>query len=197
IGTAGVLGVSAGGPWAFAFAATHPSRVRSVGLICASGPYDDERFMSAEDIDEHRELRASGAEAMLPDYEGARARILADPATALAGWFEDFPEEERRWVSGEPASSILIAEVREALRQGARGWLRETEVRAMPWSFDVATIPAPVHALHGTDDAWELITNIERMVAAVPDGHVTRLPGGNHLAPVMRAEEVVAAIVAR
>lgn len=195
IGGAGVIGTSAGGPWALAFATGHPDRTRSVGLICASGPYDDERFMSEEDIEGHRELRAAGADAILPEYEEARDRMMRDVSAGVAVWFEDFPEAERRWVMTEPASTVLVTEVSEALRQGPRGWLRETEIRSLPWSFDVADIRAPVHALHGTADPWELISNIERIVAAIPNGRLTSIPGGSHLAPVMRAEEIVVAVV--
>lgn len=196
LGTVGVIGTSAGGPWAMAFGAVHAARVSAIGLLCASGPYDDERFMSEEDIDEHRQLRAIGPEAVESDYAAARERMMADMSAALASWFEDFPADERRWVASEPAASTLVAEAMEALRQGSRGWLRGTEVRHMPWSFDVATIRAPVHALHGTDDPWELVSNIQRIIERIPHGRLTQIPGGSHLAPVIRCEEVVAAVVA-
>jgi pimeloyl-ACP methyl ester carboxylesterase len=191
----GVIGTSAGGPWALAFAAAHPARVRSVGLMCASGPYDDDRYLSDEDIEEHRELRDRGAHSMVAEYEAARDRMMADMKTALGSWFEEFPDAEQQWAASEPALSILATEAREALRQGARGWLRGTEIRFMPWSFHVASIRAPVHAFHGTDDAWELVSNIQRIVDAIPDARLTLIPGGNHLAPVMRSEDVVAAVV--
>ena len=195
LGVVGVIGTSAGGPWALAFAAAHPERVRSVGLMCASGPYDDDRFLSDEDIEEHGELRLRGVDTMVTDYELARTRMMVDMEAALGSWFEEFPDAERRWAASEPAASILSAEATEALRQGARGWLRGTEIRFMPWSFDVASIRVLVHAFHGTDDAWELVSNIRRIINAIPNGRLTLIPGGSHLAPVMRSDDVVAAVV--
>ena len=191
-----IIGVSAGGPWAFAFAAMYPARATRLVPSSASGPYDDPAFMHPEDIEEQADLRDRGAEAMLVDYEAARSRILADVDAEMARWFGGFPGDEGAWATSGPGRALLADDIREALRQGARGWLRETEVRARPWSFDPGAIRCPVRAFHGELDSLETLANLQRVLALIPDARVTVFEGGDHLAPLLSPERLLAAAVA-
>ena len=196
IQTFAVMGVSAGGPPGLALSATHPERVLRTVLSSTSGPYDDERFMSEEDREGRRQALEHGPESMLPDYEAERQRFLAEPEATVAEWFAGFPDEELAWITAPPAGPLVVADYSEAVRQGARGWLREAEVRLMSWSFDPSSIVVRVRAFHGDADTFELLENTRRTIDQIPHGTLHVYPGGGHLAPLMRPEELFAAVIA-
>jgi pimeloyl-ACP methyl ester carboxylesterase len=194
---AAVIGTSAGGAPAMAVAATHPDRIIRVVLAAATGPYDDETHMHDEDIEAHRDLRERGVEAFEAEYEEDAAALIADVRGTIARWFGSFPDAERRWAIDGAGAAGLEGDLREAVRQGGRGWLRETEVRSRPWTFDVAAIRVPVIAFHGTADSLEKLSNLQRVLARVPDATLHVIEGGDHLAPLLDPVPLLEAAVGR
>ena len=188
-----VIGVSAGGPPALAISATHPEHVRATVLVAASGPYDDEAYMHEGDIEHRRRLLELGRDALVEEYEAERAGFLADPLGSLRTWFADLPAAELNWFTEPPCVEVALADITEALTQGARGWLRETQVRVLPWTFDVATLIAPVRAFHGDRDSFEKLSNLQRTLAPIRDHAITVYAGGDHLSPWLHADDFMRA----
>ena len=191
-----VIGVSAGGPPALALSAAHPERVDRTILVSASGEYDDDRYMHPADVAEFKLLRERGPGPLVPEYEAFRDSVLADVDGTIAKLFATFPEAERTWISSPPAKAPAAADFLESVAQGSAGILRETEVRALPWSFDVASIQSPLRAFHGDADSLERLSNMQRIIAAVPDGALTVYPGGDHLSPWVHSEDFLRAAIA-
>jgi len=139
------------------------------------------------------DIRTRDAEALLEAYEARRARMLEDIDAEMAGWFVDFPAAETEWATVGPGKAIFHADIAAAVGTGARGWLRESEVRALSWSFDPSTIRCPVRAFHGDRDSLERLDNLERILARIPDASVTVYSGGDHLSPLLHPEQLLAA----
>ncbi|HEY5113536.1 MAG TPA: alpha/beta hydrolase [Coriobacteriia bacterium] len=199
IGAFPVMGFSAGCPHALALAATYPERVQRVALASMAGPQDDDRSvegMEQDQLDEVRLLRAGRLEEVAPSYDDGVATFLGDAVAELTLWFESFPREEREWFREPRVTAAFAADVREAVRQGSEGWLRESLVRILPWSFDLQSIHAPVRAFHGELDTWGPLANAEGVLAALPNAALRVYPGANHLGPRMHPEDLLGAAVA-
>jgi pimeloyl-ACP methyl ester carboxylesterase len=196
IGSFAVMGFSAGCPHALALAAGHPDRVGSVVLASLAGPQDDDAFlegMEPDQLDEIRLLRAGRIDEVAESYTGIDTPFLVDPVAELTSWFATFSEEERKWFRDPRVSAAFAADARESVRQGVRGWLRESLVRILPWSFDLGSIHAPVRAFHGELDTYEPLANAQRVIDQLPDARLRVYPGVNHLGPMMHPEDLLGA----
>ena len=53
-----------------------------------------------------------------------------------------------------------------------------------------------MRAFHGDADSLERLSNIQRIIDAVPDGMLTVYPGGDHLSPWLHPDDFLRAVVA-
>jgi pimeloyl-ACP methyl ester carboxylesterase len=196
LGAVAVMGFSAGCPYALALAAGHPDRVGRVVLGSLAGPQDDDAYlegMEPDQLEEIRLLRTGRIEEVEESYAGIDTPFLVDPVAELTSWFATFSEEEREWFRDPRVSAAFAMDARESVRQGVRGWLRESLVRIQPWSFDLGSIHAPVRAFHGELDTYEPLTNAQRVVEQLPNAQLRVYPGTNHLGPMMHPEDLLGA----
>lgn len=124
---------------------------------------------------------------------GVDTPFLVDPVAELTSWFSTFSEAEREWFRDPRVSAAFAADARESVRQGVRGWLRESLVRILPWSFDLGSIHTPVRAFHGELDTYEPIANAQRVIDRLPDAQLWVCPGVSHLGPLMHPEDLLGA----
>ena len=74
--------------------------------------------------------------------------------------------------------------MREGFRESAEGYIQDALMQVMPLSL--IRHPSPVRsAIHGTDDDWERIANLQRVVCSMPDVQVVALEGLNHFGSIM------------
>jgi pimeloyl-ACP methyl ester carboxylesterase len=196
IDTFAVMGFSAGCPHALTLAASHPGRVGEVVLASMAGPQDDDTYLEGMEPDQLAEIRllqAGRIEEVAESYAGVDEPFLTDPVAELTSWFAGFSLGEREWFRDPRVSSAFAADVRESVRQGVQGWLRESLVQVLPWSFDLGSVRAPVRAFHGDLDTYEPIANAYRVIGQLPDAVLQVYPGLNHLGPIMHAEDLLKA----
>jgi pimeloyl-ACP methyl ester carboxylesterase len=191
LGRFGVVGVSAGGPWAAACAALFPERLMGVGIASsrALAEYNvRERAQAVEEFSEEdrqefelvRDLAPEEAAKRLaaPDYEAWTRGLLEQPERFLAGYE---PPEGDRWFFEDPTHVELLLEgFREYVRQGPLGSVWETVAIMQPWSFRLADISMPVHLWHGEQDPRVRLVTQEFAAETIPDAHLTIWPDAGH-----------------
>ena len=183
-----VVGVSCGGSNALAVAALAPTRVRRVVLCGAQMPYDDETFLAELQPVQAAEislLRAGRSSAIEDECNQFRQDLLDDPVAAFSPFTATLSAHEKAWFAKPWVVDAFDADMREGFRESAEGYIQDALMQVMPLGFDPSSIACPVPAIHGTDDDWEPIANLQRVVCSMPDVQVVALEGLNHFGSIM------------
>jgi pimeloyl-ACP methyl ester carboxylesterase len=188
-------GWSGGGPFALATAAIAGERVEAVGVIAGAGPF--QLVPGALDVLSDGD---KAAERLLPgDAEGACAGFLEgfdmtnalESATAL---YEDFEpllsdSDQRLWRSH---SEELLADMREAMRQGVVGCGWDNVAWIGAWDIDPTTVECPVLLWYGTEDRMATPNHGHWLQENLPDARLTMREGEGHLQPFAHLPEMLA-----
>jgi pimeloyl-ACP methyl ester carboxylesterase len=137
-----VLGMSVGGAYAAALAATHPDRVAALGVVAAPAMTGTDTGTVEDAMDRAR-----------PEFrEWAATKGVDDPDDeALARrWLAALPAPDAAALGALPASDVATS-AREALAQDD-GYLRDAALLCRDWGFDVEDITAPTHLWYGAHD---------------------------------------------
>ena len=145
-----IVGWSGGGPYALACAVHSPECVTSVGLAASSAPLDEVPSewagLAVEVRDLTRLLRSDAPAAM----EGINARCQ---------WFTDdwetifepgFGTSDDALLAQRDVLDSSLAEMREAARQGAAGYVEDWIADSLPWGFSPTEETQDVHVWWAT-----------------------------------------------
>lgn len=188
-------GWSGGGPFALATAAVAGERVPAVGVIAGAAPF--QRVPEALDVlsDEDR-----AAESLLPgDPEAACAGFVEgfDMTAALesaTSLYEDFApllsDSDRQLWSAN--SEHLLADMREAMRQGVVGCGWDNVAWIGAWDIDPTTIECPVLLWYGTEDRMSTPIHGQWLADNLPDARLTMREGEGHLQAFAHLAEMLA-----
>ena len=166
----GVLGVSAGGPYAVACAYGLGERVTKVAVASSSAPYDPSKEPSdrptwAEVEEEIRPLAESaqkGREAVGEYFDEMIADISEADRSLIQPWLRN----------------AFITMSLEAFRNGIEGVVHDRLLRSRPWGFDLSDIHVPVHVWHGDQDNAEYA---QYLADHIPGSGLTILENAGHL----------------
>jgi pimeloyl-ACP methyl ester carboxylesterase len=188
-------GWSGGGPFALATAAIAGERVEAVGVIAGAGPFQ----------------LVPGALDDLSDGDRAAARLLpGDPKAACAGFLEDFDMSEALesstalYESFEPSlsesdrrlwgsySEHMLADMREAVRQGVLGCGWDNVAWIGAWDIDPTIVRCPVLLWYGTEDRMAKPIHGRWFEENLPNARLTMREGEGHLQPFDHLAEMLA-----
>lgn len=191
-GSAALLGVSAGGPFAAACAARLPGRVRSLSLVCPLGPAEwPTRGMAT----------------------GQRFALqIARDAPAFSGWFlgrlaalgrrypqlflrlatSELPDVDRRAIGQPVMREAFLAGYAEAFRQGSWGVAQDLRLLTRPWGFDLGSITVPTSVHHGEADTTVPPLHARLLAEAIPGAELRLYPGHGHQSIIGAARQILA-----
>lgn len=190
-----LLGVSAGGPYALAAAATLGERVRAVTLVGSLGPV--ERDQSWLPLARGFFALARSAPLLLPLAAGVLVPwIRRDPLGFFAWFVRGVPQIDRSALAGAGARQVFARSLPEGVRQGTPGVVRDLKLMVRPWDIDLSLIRAPVQLWHGAADRTVPPAIAQTLARALPTVEAHLLPDEGHFSlPIARCAQILRALI--
>jgi len=192
--SAAVAGISAGGPFAAACAATIPGRVRSLILISALGPpvWPIGGMATGERLSLELARRAPGFGGWFLGWLAALART--NPRMFLRLATSELPGADRRALGEAGMRDAFLANYTEAFRRGTQGVAQDLRLLSRPWGFQLAAISVPTSVHHGEADTTVPPEHARLYAEAIPGAQLHLYPGHGHFSILTAAREMLAPI---
>jgi pimeloyl-ACP methyl ester carboxylesterase len=190
IAQASVVGWSGGAPFAVATAVHAADRVANLALVSAPGPLDEVPG-GWEALGDYQ--RPTAEMARREPYRSVRAiarhmtPFLADPASFLGRGVG--PDGD---VLLGPARPMLVAQVSEALVQGAEGIAADLVAMWLDWGFRLGAVATPTTIFDAALDRHNH-SDAQCYASCIPGATLVVWPDAGHLGVVARWGEVLAA----
>jgi pimeloyl-ACP methyl ester carboxylesterase len=193
-----VLGVSTGGPYAAACAALLAQRVSVAGIVSGWAPPNAPKAKPSARLPI---VPALGRHVrLLRRFSLARAakRLAKDGFKFLDKATRDASPADRALVADEALRRVLVDDMREAFRQGARGPARDARVVNRRWGFKLEEIRIPVWLWHGQEDR-NVPPALARFISErIPGSRTTFYRADGHLSTfVGHGAEILEALAGR
>lgn len=190
----GVLGASAGGPYALASAHRLPDRVTKAIAVSSVAPFDDRA--ASKDVGG---VKAAGGLLILRRFPwlarpaAARmAQVVRKPRGLAAMIARMSPADQSRIAGDDRLRDQLGENINTAFSTGSRGVALDFQLLfARPWGFDPADITVPVEIWHGDSDGNVPIQDGRRLASSVPDSKFEEVSGAGHLLFVDHAATIL------
>jgi len=121
-----------------------------------------------------------------------RREFLEDPIGRFWSNFATLSAAERAFIEQPEVRNTFIGDMTEGLRTSPDGVIDDLLSWPQPLEVDLTSITCPVIAIHGTDDDWEPLANLRRVIDQIPDAHLWLCAGMNHLGPLLHPAAVLA-----
>ena len=187
LGPLAALGMSVGGGYAAACAATYPERVTSLGIVATLPPPEDEPEETVEEA-----MRRFAPE--FTEYVAELAPGDADDAALVERFTSGLPPQDAELLVAAASTADLAASVREALVDHD-GYLRDAALTFRAWTFDLRSIECPTTLWYGASDR-RAMPGGPWLAERIPQAELVVTPGRTHLATLLGSwPEVLTALV--
>jgi pimeloyl-ACP methyl ester carboxylesterase len=195
----GVVGWSAGTPYALACAATIPDRMTGVGVTTSAAAfaylYDDPEVRDSLLDDDDRAILAA-----LPDGRDAAEQRAADDGEEWVREVAERPEElftdidvgDEWYFDDADLRQNALDAAQDALRQGAAAVAPQWVALVAPWGFRLENITIPVHFWAGAHDVTRPLALMHRLADRIPEHTFTVWDDVGHFGIAKHMREVLA-----
>ncbi len=182
VATFSVLGVSGGGPYALACAASALPGLERATVVGGLGPLHG--FALTAGLATRRRigcLLARVAPWLIPLVNGRMCRQIADsPARVLDALMKQSSEPDRETLRNPGVWEVLAASFQEGVRAQAGGGAEDLRAYLSPWGFDFAQIRVPLTLWHGANDQTVPASMSRRIAKRVKGSDLRLLAGEGH-----------------
>lgn len=189
-----IVGWSAGGPFALAFAVRRPDLTSTVGLIASVGPLVE--IPAARDeltpevrriIDLYHQDPAAAMEAIT-----RRFAWYADEPTSIFDGFGPPGGPDEDLLTQPNIREAMNQAMREGARQGLAGLVSDWILDSVPWGFDVADVTQEVGIWCGALDDRDIRLAADYFAATIPRASLVMYPDAGHLLGIPHWAEMLA-----
>ena len=199
----GVVGISAGGPYAAACGALMPRRLRGVAIVAsralteydwAERPGVQEEWGADERAEFELTLKNPAAGANLAAQHAAElVDQVGEHPEAVQGWLESETEADRWFFEDSARKATFEVAMREWRRQGLDAMKWEFIDLYLPWGFRLAEISIPVTIFCGGQDPR--VRHMQFQVDTIPNSSLVIWPDSGHLGMAKHWTEILEAVV--
>jgi pimeloyl-ACP methyl ester carboxylesterase len=195
-----VAGISGGGPYATVCALKLADRLTAAGIISGVGPLRAKRATEGMSRQNRALFWLGRHTPLLPEgvmwLQSVMARQASKPERLLPHMRRSFAKVDRPYLDRPEIRDALLAEVKEAFRQGSRGAACELRLYSRKWGFRLRDITMPVYLWQGEADANVPPAMGRYLAAKIPGCRATFYPGEGHLMAIDRMPEILATLLA-
>jgi len=181
IGRFAVMGWSAGGPYAAVCAATMHGRVTAAALLSSAVPLDQYGTSRGLTLEDRTLVLLARHAPWLASAIMKASIVSASNARLLRAAMRSFPPADRTILTELGPPDHALAFVREAVRQGTEGVVRDYRIFGDPWGFSLEDIKVPVQIWEGADDRTGPPGYRAFLQSHIAHATVTVVPGEGHL----------------
>jgi pimeloyl-ACP methyl ester carboxylesterase len=193
-GSAALVGVSAGGPYAAACAARMPGRVRSLTLVSPLGlpEWPTRGMASGERLSLEIARRAPAFGGWFLGRLASLARRSPELFLRLAT--SELPGADRHALEQPGMRESFVAGYLEAFRRGSGGAAQDLRVLTRPWGFELGSINVPTSIHYGDADNTVPPRHAQLFAEVIPGAELQLHPGHGHFSILDAARELLGAL---
>ena len=193
-----VIGLSGGGPYTLAAAATMPDRVITAAVLGGVAPTRGPDAISGGAMTLGNIVAPVLEVAGLPVRLAAVTlvnliRPIASPALEIYAAIS--PEGDRRLLGRPEFKAMFLDDLLNGSRKQLSAPFADIVAFARPWGFALDEVKVPVHWWHGDRDHIIPFAHGEHCVAGLPDAKLYVISGESHMAGLARAEEILRTVM--